>query len=82
MPKSTAHSGRFASVESPRCMYRTPSPAHGQAFCHEHYEFLQQQAPDVPTGLRDFLRFCGALNDGKYLIVKVYSGFLYLFLVL
>ena len=21
MPKSTAHSGRFASVESPRCMY-------------------------------------------------------------
>ena len=44
----------------------TESPAHGQAFCHEHCEFLQQQAPDVPTGLRDFLQFCGALNDSKY----------------
>ena len=48
-------------------------PAHGQAFCGEHCEFLPQQAPDVPTGLRDFLRFCGTLNDGKYLIVNVYN---------
>ena len=51
----------------------TEPPAHGQAFCDEHCKFLQQQAPDVPTGLRDFLRFCGVLNDGKYLIVNVYN---------
>ena len=52
----------------------TEPPAHGQPFCHEHCEFLQQQTPDVLTGLRDFLQFCGALSDSKYFFVKVYSG--------
>ena len=44
----------------------TETPAYGQAFCQEHCDFLSQQAPDVPTGLRDFLRFCGAQKEGKY----------------
>ena len=35
----------------------TETPAYGQAFCQEHCDFLSQQAPNVPTGLRDFLRF-------------------------
>ena len=43
----------------------TETPAYGQAFCQEHCDFLSQHAPEVPTGLRSFLRFCGALNDGK-----------------
>ena len=41
----------------------TETPAYGQAFCQEHCNFLSQQAPDVPTGLRDFLRFCGAQKE-------------------
>jgi len=43
----------------------TETPAYGQAFCQEHCDFLSQQAPEVPTGLRSFLWFCGALSDGK-----------------
>lgn len=37
----------------------TASPARGKAFCHEHCELLQHDAPHVPLGLKDFLKFCG-----------------------
>ena len=37
----------------------TAPPGHGKAFCHEHCELLESQAPNVPTGLRDFLKYCG-----------------------
>ena len=37
----------------------TAPPAHGKAFCHEHCKLLESRAPDVPTGLRDFLKYCG-----------------------
>ena len=42
----------------------TETPAYGQAFCQEDCDFLSQQAPDVPTALRDFLRFYGAQKEG------------------
>lgn len=44
----------------------TNSPAYGQAFCNEHCEFLKNNAPEVPTGLRAFLQYSGALKDGEY----------------
>ena len=37
----------------------TAPPAHGKAFCHEHCKLLDSRVPDVPTGLRDFLKHCG-----------------------
>lgn len=37
----------------------TASPERSKAFCAEHCQLLQKEAPDVPTGLKDFLKFCG-----------------------
>jgi hypothetical protein len=37
----------------------TMSPERGKAFCRQHCELLQRDAPDVPLGLKDFLKFCG-----------------------
>ena len=40
----------------------TKSPMPGKAFCHDHCALLQSTAPDVPTDLRKFLKYAGALN--------------------
>ena len=44
----------------------TSSPEHGKAFCREHCLLFQDQAPEVPTGLKDFLKYCGASQAGKH----------------
>ena len=41
----------------------TNSPEHGKAFCNEHVEYLNEKHPTVPTGIRDFLRYCGVNHD-------------------
>ena len=41
----------------------TEAPLYGKAFCLEHCKLLEKSAPDVPTGLRDFLKYSGALKD-------------------
>ena len=38
----------------------TASPERNKAFCSEHCQLLNRDAPNVPTGLKDFLKFCGA----------------------
>ena len=42
----------------------TESPAHGKAFCTSHCALLEEKAPGVPIGLRDFLKYSGALKPG------------------
>ena len=42
----------------------TESPSFGKAFCPSHCELLQKKAPTVPTGLREFLKYSGALKQG------------------
>ena len=43
----------------------TENPKHGQAFCATHCQFLKDNAPGVPTGLREFLRHCGLNSNGQ-----------------
>ncbi|XP_064381941.1 uncharacterized protein LOC135330880 [Halichondria panicea] len=38
----------------------TNSPIRNKAFCEEHCLLLQNEAPDVPIDLRQFLKYCGA----------------------
>ena len=42
----------------------TASPSTGKAFCDPHCKYLSQHAPNVPQGLKDFLKFCGAIKQG------------------
>jgi hypothetical protein len=35
---------------------------HGKAFCYEHLQYLGEKHPDVPTGIREFLSYCGVGN--------------------
>ena len=44
----------------------TLSAERGKALCREHCQLLEAQAPEVPTGLRDFLKYCGASQAGEY----------------
>ena len=37
----------------------TSSPVRGKAFCHSHCTLIEKEAPHIPVGLRDFLKFCG-----------------------
>ena len=41
----------------------TESPAHGKAFCPSHCVLLEEKAPGVPIGLRDFLKYSGAPRE-------------------
>ncbi len=43
----------------------TASPERGKAFCKEHCLLLQEKAPGVPLGLKDFLKYCGSSETGK-----------------
>ena len=43
----------------------TNSPIHNKAFCEEHCLLLQNEAPDVPIDLRQFLKYCGAQAVGN-----------------
>lgn len=49
----------------------TDSPVRGKAFCQDHCDLLEKEAPDVPTDLREFLKFCGAKANGMsfYIII-------------
>ena len=40
------------------------APLYGQAFCASHCTFLKEQAPAVPTGLKDFFKYCGVVRKG------------------
>ena len=42
----------------------TESSSHGKAFCISHCALLEEKAPGVPTELRDFLKYTGALKPG------------------
>ena len=44
----------------------TESPAHGKAFCDAHCEYLLSEAPGVPTGLKEFLKYCEVVTEGTY----------------
>lgn len=44
----------------------TSSPERRKAFCSEHCQLLQENAPDVPLELRGFLDYCDA-SPGNYL---------------
>ena len=37
----------------------TNCPQHGKAFCAEHLQYLNEKQPTVPTGIREFLSYCG-----------------------
>ena len=37
----------------------TASPERGKAFCKDHCALLQDKVPDVPLGLKEFLKYCG-----------------------
>ena len=44
----------------------TEAPLYGQAFCASHCSFLKEHAPGVPTGLREFLQYCGVASINRY----------------
>ena len=41
----------------------TLAPVHGKAFCARHCEVVEKHSPPIPTDIRGFLHFCGALNN-------------------
>ncbi len=41
----------------------TESPLPRKAFCREHCQFLKENAPEIPTGLREFLKYSGVTKD-------------------
>jgi len=43
----------------------TESPVPGKAFCSDHCSLLKSHAPDVPTGLRDFLKYTGVMSEDE-----------------
>lgn len=47
----------------------TESPSFGKAFCPSHCELLEKKAPIVPTGLREFLKYSGALKQGTQILI-------------
>lgn len=47
----------------------TATPLRGKAFCADHCQILQEQAPDVPTDLRAFLKYCGVSTHGMLLLI-------------
>lgn len=49
----------------------TMSPERGKAFCRQHCELLQIDTPEVPLGLKDFLKFCGVHAGNPCLSVHV-----------
>ena len=50
--------GGFSGLNLPDVC--TNSPVHGKAFCPDHCALLGREAPDVPTDLHKFLKFCGS----------------------
>ena len=54
----------------------TATPLRGKAFCADHCQLLREQAPDVPTDLRPFLKYCGVSTHRK----GMYSPFMLKFL--
>ena len=42
----------------------TNTPLQNKAFCDDHCKLLHSKAPHVPTGLREFLKHTGALENG------------------
>lgn len=54
----------------------TATPLRGKAFCADHCQLLREQAPDVPTDLRPFLKYCGVSTHGN----GMYSLFMLKFL--
>ena len=59
-------------------MYVQLHPKEG-AFCQDHCTLIQKEAPNVLTGLRQFLKYCGSEVSGKmwsaplWYIVKVWN---------
>ena len=45
----------------------TASPERGEAFCKEHCHLLQEKAPDVPLGLKQFLKYCGSPGGSMHM---------------
>ena len=41
----------------------TATPQRGQAFCKDHCILIKKDVPDVPTGLREFIKYC---RSGKH----------------
>ena len=41
----------------------TDTPLRGKAFCKDHCSVLEEKG--IPTGLKEFLRYCGSCNSGK-----------------
>ena len=38
----------------------------GHAFCSAHCKFIKEQHSEIPTVLRDFLKYCGVMSEGKH----------------
>lgn len=41
----------------------TDTPLRGKAFCKDHCSVLEEKG--IPTGLKEFLRYCGSCDSGK-----------------
>ena len=39
----------------------TESPIRGRAFCSSHCKFIEENYAHVPTGLKEFLKYCGII---------------------
>ena len=43
----------------------TESPIRGRAFCSSHCKFIEENYAHVPTGLKEFLKYCGIIPESK-----------------
>lgn len=41
----------------------TSTPAYASAFCREHCELLNREAPAIKTNLKEFLQHCNTTTD-------------------
>ena len=49
----------------------TASPVRGKAFCSERCQLLETAAPNVPTDLKEFLKFCGTHGGRLFSIIII-----------
>ena len=47
------------------------APAQGKAFCIEHCKLLEEQAPGIPTGVKEFMAYCRKSPTGLQYVVVV-----------
>ena len=52
-------------IQKHAAYFRIKCGVNGKEFCSSHCSFLKEHAPAVPTGLKEFVQYCGVVIEGK-----------------